>query len=105
MPQYPRRARGFCCKVFCCHNGQGLASVHKLQGFGAGENFAVEADQTSPSAHRLYHAVKEFDLPDFSLPFMLDLFPQHSIFPPQVFDMGLEPNNLGIGTYSGWRRR
>jgi hypothetical protein len=50
-------------------------------------------------------AGKEFDLPDFSLPFMLDLFPQHSIFPPQVFDMGLEPNNLGIGTYSGWRRR
>jgi hypothetical protein len=60
-------------------------------------------DQTSLTAHCLYHAVKKFDFPDPSLPFVLDLVPQHSILPPQVFDMGLEAKNFSPGIYSRWR--
>jgi hypothetical protein len=59
-------------------------------------------DQASLTAHCLYHAVKKFDFPDPRLPFVLDLVPQHSILPPQVFDMGLEAKNFSIGIYSGW---
>ena len=56
------------------------------------------------TAHSLDQAVKKFDFPDPGLALVSDLVPQHAVLAPEIFNMGLEASDLGIGSCGLWHR-